>query len=125
MGGSEYYEKIQRPGKGPDTLQFMPDVRSFLSCVSNPSFSKQFRHLPREELPVGIVQGIEFTTFTIDTPHYLLYLLDRFKRNGGTLQKRKLKRLSSAIDESEPPAAIVNCSGLGAQVSFPNMSVSI
>jgi D-amino-acid oxidase len=70
--------------------------------------------LDPEELPEGISNGVTFDTITIDTPAYLRYLFKQFQDNGGKLVRRKLKRLSSAIDEGEPPLGVFNCSGLGA-----------
>lgn len=56
----------------------------------------------------------------IDTPNYLAYLQKRFVAAGGHIVRQTLASLSDLIADSDnstrlpPPAAIVNCSGIGA-----------
>ena len=69
---------------------------------------------------------MSFTTFTIDTPRYLAYLLSRFLARGGTIVRGSVQHIKQ-IAEGGPNAfsfnlagkskvdAIVVCAGLGAR----------
>ena len=52
-----------------------------------------------------------FSTFLIKTPIYLSMLMDKFRKNGGLIKKRKL----SSLDEVASYDIIINCTGLGAR----------
>lgn len=49
----------------------------------------------------------------IDTPNYLLYLKNRFIAAGGISVRAKLSSLAE-LTRDPKPAAIINCSGIGA-----------
>ncbi|KAI4522193.1 nucleotide-binding domain-containing protein [Schizophyllum commune Loenen D] len=75
-------------------------------------------------LPSGISHGISFTTLTIDPPLYLNYLSTRFIAAGGTLARGSVSHINVLLEgganifrgcPAEAPAAIINCSGLGAR----------
>lgn len=78
----------------------------------------QFRRLNVSELPEGIQHGAAFTAILIDTPHYLPYLLKRFKTKGGVTYRATLPDIASALTVSPELAsadAIVHSTGLGAR----------
>ncbi|KAH6887871.1 D-amino-acid oxidase [Coprinopsis sp. MPI-PUGE-AT-0042] len=107
---TEYY----LPG-APDipTLQSMPD----------------FKLLPEDELIPGAKFGTSFTTITIDTPIYLNYLLSSFLAQGGKVLRGAVQHINQVIEggglifsggtsigpSAEPPAAVINCTGMGAR----------
>ncbi|SOE32512.1 FAD-dependent oxidoreductase [Streptomyces sp. OK228] len=68
-----------------------------------------FRICAPEELPAGFASGYRFTVPLIDMPVYLEYLLGRFQRAGGVVQRRTVRSLG----EVEGASVIVNCAGLG------------
>ncbi|KAJ7033167.1 D-amino-acid oxidase [Mycena alexandri] len=110
--------------------------------VSGPAYQQQsdhvahcysdFRALDSSELPEGVVCGGTFSTIFIDVPKYLLYLMDRFLSSGGRAFRVKLPSVSALVTEKDrpslaafpatstnvspsfDPAAVINCTGLGA-----------
>ncbi|KAJ6491367.1 D-aspartate oxidase [Mycena vitilis] len=109
--------------------------------VSTPENQKQFEHesqfysdfrtLESNELPEGVVYGGLFSTIFVDVPRYLPYLMNRFIGLGGRAFRVTLPSLSALLSEDRPslipfpstsansfpsfdPAAIINCTGLGA-----------
>ncbi|KAK7036572.1 cytochrome p450 [Paramarasmius palmivorus] len=87
-------------------------------------FYPDFRYLDKEELISGSVEGVSFTTVTIDVPVYLNYLLARFCGNGGTLTRGRVDHIAQVVEggigmfgatSSMPPDAIIVCNGLGAR----------
>ncbi|KAL1741838.1 hypothetical protein HDZ31DRAFT_84570 [Schizophyllum fasciatum] len=80
--------------------------------------------LPHDSLPPGIAHGISFTTLTIDPPRHLNYLSQRFLAAGGSFVRGSVAHIDALIEggaaiyagrRAQPPAAIVNCTGLGAR----------
>ncbi|KDR68348.1 hypothetical protein GALMADRAFT_256974 [Galerina marginata CBS 339.88] len=104
---TEYYY-TERPQ--PDPLENMPD----------------YRHLREDELIHGAKAGAAFTTFTIDVPIYLNYLLMRFLAYGGRILRGSLLHINQVLEGGtslfaggsprDPlPDALVVCCGLGAR----------
>ncbi|KAJ7255262.1 D-aspartate oxidase [Mycena rebaudengoi] len=107
-----------------------------------PDEQKQIDHLSRcysdlriiesQKLPQGVVHGVAYTTLFFDVPRYLPYLMDRFLAAGGHAFRVDLPSLSSLLSEKErpqlvpfapssadsappfDPAAVINCTGIGA-----------
>ncbi|KAJ7636978.1 D-amino-acid oxidase [Roridomyces roridus] len=89
-----------------------------------------FRLFDANELPTGVVRGAEYPTLYFDVPRYLAYLLERFQSLGGMAFRTTIPSLSSLISDrsscepfpagsthsapSSIPAAVINCTGLGA-----------
>ena len=73
----------------------------------------------------GAVEGVQFTTVTIDVPVYLNYLLARFLGRGGRVVRAAIQHISQAIEgafapsagphANRSPAAVIVCAGLGAR----------
>ncbi|KAI1317635.1 hypothetical protein EDD11_008063 [Mortierella claussenii] len=84
---------------------------------------KNYRHIPREELPPGIEFGITYTTVSMNAPKYLLYLQERVLALGGTIERATVPSLKALAQIPHPTAKnvhakadiIVNCSGLGSR----------
>lgn len=70
------------------------------------------RRLAAPELPAGYASGLAVQVPMIHSGRYLDYLVDRFVAGGGDIERRRLTSLDALGDG---PAAIVNCSGLGAR----------
>ncbi|KAJ7698674.1 hypothetical protein B0H17DRAFT_325581 [Mycena rosella] len=95
-------------------------------------FYSDFRNLKPDELPDGVVYGSVFSTVFVDVPRYLPYLMDRFLSAGGCAFRATLPSLSALLSEKDrpalaafpptptnvlpsySPAAVVNCTGIGA-----------
>ncbi|KAJ6532688.1 D-amino-acid oxidase [Mycena vulgaris] len=91
-----------------------------------------FRTLKPSELPEGVVHGAVFSTICIDVPRYLPYLMNRFLSAGGRAFRVTLPSLSTLLSEKDrpgltpfpptstnappsfSPAAVINCTGIGA-----------
>ncbi|KAJ2915167.1 hypothetical protein MD484_g5249, partial [Candolleomyces efflorescens] len=96
-------------------------------------FLSQFKRLEQSQLPTGVRSGISFTTLTIDTPLYLNYLLNQFIVKGGRVLRGTAQHIHQVIEggvygfpggpalfggassKSEGPAAVINCTGIGAR----------
>ncbi|KAF8928709.1 hypothetical protein BGZ58_009435 [Dissophora ornata] len=82
---------------------------------------KNYRHIPKEELPPGIEFGISYTTVAMNAPKYLLYLQGQILARGGTIERAtvpSLKALAQIPHNNKTNAKadiIVNCSGLGSR----------
>ncbi|MFB4269640.1 FAD-dependent oxidoreductase [Nonomuraea sp. GTA35] len=64
------------------------------------------------ELPEGFTTGYRFTVPLIDMPTYLGYLQQRLEEAHVTIELRTL----SSLEEAQPAATIVNCTGLSARL---------
>ncbi|TRM68586.1 hypothetical protein BD626DRAFT_482205 [Schizophyllum amplum] len=83
-----------------------------------------FKIIPQEDLPPNTAHGISFTTLTIDPPLHLNYLVQRLSAAGGSLVRGSAMHINAILEGGaaifagrppQAPAAIVNCSGLGAR----------
>lgn len=73
----------------------------------------------------GAVDGVQFTTLTIDVPVYLNYLLARFLGRGGRVVRAAIQHISQAAEgafnpgpnyaPNRRPHAVIVCAGLGAR----------
>lgn len=71
-----------------------------------------FRRATAAELLPGFVDGYVFEAPVIDMPRYLPYLLERFRRLGGSVRQREVRSLDEAL---EAAPVVVNCTGLGSR----------
>jgi glycine/D-amino acid oxidase-like deaminating enzyme len=106
-------------------------VRSFAGCISFyniPSrfnlMSLQYKELPKDKLPPGVVQGFTFSTVSMDTPRYLNYLLSRFIGTGGTIVRGAVQHINQVLEggphiftsagkHATSPDAVIVCTGIG------------
>ncbi|GAA1693917.1 FAD-dependent oxidoreductase [Kribbella yunnanensis] len=71
-----------------------------------------------EELPPGYMHGVRYSAPLVDMPVHLDYLLARLQSAGGAVTERRLTSLDDV--STDPQAAIVNCSGIGARSLVPD-----
>ncbi len=71
-----------------------------------------YARVPRSQLPVGYADGYWIEIPIVETPHYLNYLVERFKQGGGQIQQRTITDLQELVPEHP---LIVNCSGVYAR----------
>ncbi|CEL03552.1 Putative D-aspartate oxidase [Aspergillus calidoustus] len=72
-----------------------------------------FRFLEKSELPEGVVWGVRYETFVVNSPVYLAYLLRRFILLGGRTREYTLADPREAFYLGENVRTVVNCSGVG------------
>lgn len=61
-----------------------------------------------DQLPAGYPHGIVYTTYLVEPPVYMPYLLDRFTALGGTVEMGDVAGLD---DLCAPDRVVVNCTG--------------
>ncbi|KAF9925262.1 hypothetical protein BGZ67_008792, partial [Mortierella alpina] len=80
---------------------------------------KNYRYIPKEELPPGIEFGITYTTVAMNAPKYLMYLQEQFLARGGILERATVPSLKALAQiptrDNVKPDILVNCSGLGSR----------
>ncbi|CAO3572601.1 unnamed protein product [Mortierella alpina] len=80
---------------------------------------KNYRYIPKNELPSGTAFGIAYSTVTINTPKYLMYLQKQFLARGGLLERATVPSLKALAQiptrDHLKPDILVNCSGLGSR----------
>ncbi|KAF9556938.1 hypothetical protein EC968_007872 [Mortierella alpina] len=80
---------------------------------------KNYRYIPKEELPPGTAFGISYSTVTLNTPKYLMYLHEQVLARGGTIERATVPSLKALAQiptrDNVKPDIIVNCSGLGSR----------
>jgi len=90
-------------------------VKLFDHKVEYPSLKNivhNFRHAGSSELPGGYLDGYIMDVPLIETPVYMQYLINRFRGNGGNIEKTN-GEIASLDDICSPEQVIVNCPGLG------------
>ncbi|KAJ6572024.1 FAD dependent oxidoreductase [Mycena capillaripes] len=110
--------------------KFTPEGQKQLDHLSQ--CYSDFRILQPNELPEGVVLGGVYSTICIDVPRYLQYLMNRFLALGGHAFRVTLPSLSALLSEKDrpsltpfpptstnaspsfDPAAVINCTGIGA-----------
>ncbi len=71
-----------------------------------------FRHATPDELPVGYKDGYVVEVPLIETPLYMAYLVDWFKKLGGVIEEGEVKSFDELVEANR---LIINCAGLGAK----------
>jgi D-amino-acid oxidase len=71
-----------------------------------------FRHAEPEELPAGYSDGYVVEVPLIETPLYMDYLVNWFRRLGGEIEQGAVRALSDLVENGR---LIINCAGLGAK----------
>lgn len=110
--------KVQRRDKPT------PETADGASSLWWSSTVSDFKVIPSFQLPSGAMFGVSFSTFAINVPQYLKYLLARVKALGGMFFSARLSAeggLGNALEEAQiivgrkPPHAYVNATGIAAK----------
>jgi D-amino-acid oxidase len=72
-----------------------------------------FRALSGGEVPDGVVWGVEYGTYVVNSPVYCAHLLRKFVLGGGEVKKFELVNLMEAFSLARGVRTVVNCSGIG------------
>jgi D-amino-acid oxidase len=78
------------------------------------------RRCTGDELPPGYRDGHAFAAPVIEMPVYLAYMMDRFAKAGGSVERRAVSSLAEAAEEAR---VVVNCAGLGSRDLVGDASV--
>ncbi|MCA9689959.1 MAG: FAD-dependent oxidoreductase [Nannocystaceae bacterium] len=70
-----------------------------------------YRDAAPDELPPGRARGSAFTSFVIETPRYLPWLIGQIQARGGVVERRAVDDLDAAARAAD---LVVVCAGLGA-----------
>jgi D-amino-acid oxidase len=71
-----------------------------------------FRALGVTEVPVGVVWGVRYGTYVVNSPVYCAHLLRKFVLGGGETRRYTFVDLREAFS-LENVKCVVNCSGMG------------
>ncbi|KAJ5757545.1 uncharacterized protein N7511_006239 [Penicillium nucicola] len=72
-----------------------------------------FRALKSGEVPDGVVWGVEYGTYVVNSPVYCAHLLRKFVLAGGEVRRFDLVNLMEAFSLAKGVRTVVNCSGTG------------
>ena len=73
-----------------------------------------YRKAQQSELPDGYSHANVVCVPMIETPIYMPYLLQKFEKNGGKIEQKRISDLEEVFKEN-PQAFLINCTGLGAR----------
>ncbi|KAL6355633.1 hypothetical protein LRP88_11236 [Fusarium phalaenopsidis] len=83
-------------------------------------YLEDFKIVPNEDLPAGVQAGVSFTTFTINAPRHLQYLVERLKSQYGVrFVRQRLPSIHAGFD-SLNTSIVFNCIG-NAALSLPGV----
>lgn len=106
------YDEIAQPDAG---VAAHPLEEYYATLQPDPYWKdvvRGFRTLQPQELPAGYTYGYHCETVLVETPKYMRYLVDWFKRLGGGLQQQEVTDLAALQTQAK---LVVNCTGLGAR----------
>ena len=110
------FTELARLARDPEAGVCMtPGIEVFPGPVGDPWWQDavpSWRRARPDELPSGMADGYVFTAPIVETPVYMPWLLDHFRKSGGRIEEREVQSLD---DLATPGAVVVNCSGLGAR----------
>ncbi|BGP37327.1 D-amino acid oxidase [Rhodotorula kratochvilovae] len=72
-----------------------------------------YRHLSREECPLGAV-GVAYDTLSVNAPVYCQYLVKELQKLGATFERRAVTSIEQAF-QGDDVALLINATGLGAK----------
>lgn len=100
--------------KGIEHLEAPPAEYSDPQSLRNVYASMDdFRHLTKDELPVGVKWGVEYETWVINSPVYCAHILRKLILKGGRTKQYTLANVKEAFSLAQNVRTVVNCSGLG------------
>lgn len=74
----------------------------------------------KDELPAGYVDGYQTEAVLMDTTKYVNWLVEQYKRLGGTLEQKEITDVNQALEDCD---IVVNCTGLGSRKLFNDEQV--
>lgn len=115
----DYLKRVAEPGAGLDFVQGIEHLEApppeYLDpqCVQNVySHLDGLRVLRKEEVPTGVVWGVEYGTYVVNSPVYCAHLLRKFVLKGGQTRQYTFANVKEAFSMGNVKT-VVNCSGIG------------
>lgn len=99
--------------RGIEYLEAPPPEYLDLQSVQNVySHLDGFRVLRKDEVPTGVVWGVEYGTYVVNSPVYCAHLLRKFVLKGGETRQYTFANVKEAFSMGNVKT-VVNCSGIG------------
>ncbi|PSR71073.1 hypothetical protein PHLCEN_2v13042 [Hermanssonia centrifuga] len=76
---------------------------------------RDFRILPKKEVPSGAASGVAFTTVSLNPGLYLPWLKSELDTRGVTFIKKKVYSIGEVAEIAGPKGVVINATGLGAR----------
>jgi len=73
----------------------------------------EFRYLSSDELPDGVLWGVGYGTYVVNSPVYCAHMLRKFILKGGSTKRYTMAHLNEAFSIAANVKTVINCSGLG------------
>jgi D-amino-acid oxidase len=106
-------EELKKYSKDPDyPVSMVKFVELFKMKREDPWWKDDvcgFRHADEGDLPEGYIDGYVCKVPLIESSAYLQQLMDRFLKNGGTIEEKEIGDLDELYGEKQ---LIINCSGV-------------
>lgn len=111
---NKFLELTEVSGSGISVFELLKIFDRYMEEPFWKGAVRSFRNAHADELPEGYVCGFVAEVPRIETPVYMLYLMDRFRDSGGEIEQLG-KELSDIGEISGESDFIINCSGLGSR----------
>ncbi|OQD71552.1 hypothetical protein PENPOL_c001G03520 [Penicillium polonicum] len=101
--------------KETHSVEYWDELPSRGKIDSMAAYLKDFKEIAAQDLPEGVVFGIEFTTITLNAPMHLRYLFQKLTQQYGVRVIRKRLPQVSSGHLSNDTKVIFNCTGNAAK----------
>lgn len=105
--GIQFLEGVEYLEAPPPEYLDQQSVRNVYSHMDG------FQILGKEEVPAGVVWGVKYGTYVINSPVYCAHLLRKFVLKGGDTRQYTLANLKETFSMAGNVKTVVNCSGSG------------
>ena len=96
----------------------LPPPLSIFLCLNPPlTLHRQYRPIPKDQLPPGVESGDCFTSVCINTALYLPWLVSQCLKAGVVFKRKNFAHISDAANahhSGKRAGLVVNCTGLSA-----------
>lgn len=79
-----------------------------------------YKRINKKYLPKGYTDGYEIEGLVMDTDQYMDYLVDTFKKLGGTIHEKEITIIQEAFTHY---TYVINCTGLGSRELFQDTTI--
>ncbi|CAI7570261.1 unnamed protein product [Penicillium glandicola] len=97
------------------SIEYWDEMPSRTKLDSMASYLKNYKEIPRQDLPEGVACGVKFTTVTLNAPMHIRYLLQRLSQQYGVrVIRKKVSGITSGF-LSKDTKVVFNCTGNAAR----------
>ncbi|KAJ5975431.1 D-amino-acid oxidase [Penicillium waksmanii] len=101
--------------RGTPSTEYWDEMPSRMKLDSMASYLKDYKEIPKQELPQGVAFGITFTTITFNAPMHVHYLLQRLRHQYGVqVIRKKVSDITSGFLNKDTKV-VFNCTGNAAR----------